>query len=155
MTREATCADVCFGIGNARVSGQIDDGRVTTRSSFSDDATWRSFAAVRRSGCVETRLKSFAVRGFPMMSTMRELNSLVSSEQLSTPTGPLSTQAGARFQLRDLFFISTCSASSYLTTGVESRSSVAFAPTIPSRTRAPRANRRIEKLRPVAVSHLS
>jgi hypothetical protein len=90
-----------------------------------------------------------------MMSMMRELNSLVSSAHLSTPTGPLSTQPGARFQLRDLFFVSTYSASSYLTTGVESRSSVAFAPTIPSRTRAPRANRRIEKLRPVVVSHLS
>jgi hypothetical protein len=155
MTRDARRVAACSGIGNARVSGQIDDSRVTTWMSFGNEAMRRSIAVARRGGCIETRLKSFAVRGFPMMPMMREQNSLVSSGQLSTPTGPLSTQAGARFQLRDLFFVTSCSASSYLTTGVESRSSVAFAPTIPSRTRAPRANRRIEKLRPVAVSHLS
>jgi hypothetical protein len=99
--------------------------------------------------------KSFAVRGFPMLSLDRVLSSTVSCGQLSTPTGSFSTQAGARFQLRDLLFVSSYSASGYLTTGVETRSSVAFAPTIPNRIAAPRAHRRIAKYRPTFVSRPS
>jgi hypothetical protein len=99
--------------------------------------------------------KSFVVRGFPMLLPMRKQDSLVSSGQLSTLTGPFSTQAGARIQLRDLFFVSSYSTSGYLTTGVETRSSVAFAPTILSRIEAPRAHRRIAKYRPSFVSRPS
>ena len=66
----------------------------------------------------------------------------VSSGQFSTQTGPFSTQAVARIQLRDLNFVSHASTSGYITTGVESRSSVAFAPTIRGAHVALRADRR-------------
>jgi hypothetical protein len=90
-----------------------------------------------------------------MLSANHVQSSQVSSGRLSTQTGPFSTQADARIQLRDLFFVSSYSTSSYLTTGVETRSSVAFAPTIPNRIDALRAHRRIAKYRPSFVSRPS
>jgi len=131
-------------------------GKSTTDLSL----TRRRSATTRRCGRCPRRSgremsKSFAVRGFRMLSPSLELNSLVESGRLHTLTGSFSTQADTRFQLRDLIFISSYSAGSYLTTGVESRSSVAFAPTNPNRTRAPRTHRRIEKARSLFVSRLS
>jgi hypothetical protein len=90
-----------------------------------------------------------------MLSLMLERNAPMGSGQFSTRYGPFSTQAAARIQLRDLIFVSTYSTGSYLTTGVESRSSVAFAPTIPVRNEALRARRRIERLRTRLVSRPS
>jgi hypothetical protein len=74
-------------------------------------------------------LKSFAAREFLMTSTHDNRQVLVGSGQFSTRTGPFSTQAVAHIQLRDLAFVSHASASGYLTTGVETRSSVPYAPT--------------------------
>ena len=74
-------------------------------------------------------LKSFAAREFVMMSTHDNRRVLVGSGQFSTRTGPFSTQAVAHIQLRDVAFVSRASASGYLTTGVETRSSVPYAPT--------------------------
>lgn len=54
---------------------------------------------------------------------------LVGPGGFSTRTGPFSTQAAAHIQLRDVAFVSDASASGYLTTGVETRSSVPYAPT--------------------------
>src|SRR5215216_674274 len=85
-------------------------------------------------------------------------DALVSVGQFSTQTGPFSTQVVARFQLRDLVFVTRASTSGYLTTGVESRSWVAFAPTIRRDHRsnnAPRADRRTGRTRSRIVSRLS
>ena len=90
-----------------------------------------------------------------MLQITIPLEPVVTSSQFSTQTGPLSTQADTRFQLRDLIFVSRHSASGYLTTGVETRSSVAFAPTNPVRTNAPRASRQIERYGSLFVSHPS
>jgi hypothetical protein len=115
--------------------------------------TRRSVRSTRR--MAEVMSKSFVVRGFPMLSTSLEQNLLVEPGRFWIPTGPLSTQADTRFQLRDLIFVSRHSASGYLTTGVETRSSVAFAPTNPVRTNAPRASRQVARYRSLFVSRPS
>src|SRR5436190_20742833 len=52
------------------------------------------------------------------------LEAVVTSGHFSTRTGPLSTQPGARSQLRDPVFVTDAAAGSYITTGVETRTSV-------------------------------
>ena len=63
-----------------------------------------------------------------MQPMARPKDMVVSYGQLSTQTGPLSTQAVARIQLRDPDFVTRYSIVSYLTTGVESRTSVECRP---------------------------
>src|SRR4051812_8555517 len=52
------------------------------------------------------------------------------ASQSSTRLSSLSTQVDARFQLRDVDFVSRCSTGSYLTTGVETRTSVQCPPAL-------------------------
>jgi hypothetical protein len=89
------------------------------------------------------------------MMSIRDLrDALVGDGQLSTQTGPFSTQAAAHIQLRDVAFVSHASASSYLTTGVETRSSVPFAPTIHLWNDPSCADRRTGTSRSSSVSRL-
>jgi len=59
-----------------------------------------------------------------MFQLTTPLEAVVTSGQFSTQTGSLSTQAGTDSQLRDPLFVSSGSTSSYITTGVETRTSV-------------------------------
>ena len=99
-------------------------------------------------------LKSFAAREFLMMSTHDNRHVPVGSGQFSTRTGPFSTQAVAHIQLRDVAFVSHASASGYLTTGVETRSSVPYAPTNHPWNDLSCANRRTGTSRSSSVSRL-
>jgi len=59
-----------------------------------------------------------------MLQITTPLDAVVTSGQFSTRTGPLSTQAGTDNKLRDRLFITSGPTSSYITTGVETRTSV-------------------------------
>jgi hypothetical protein len=75
-------------------------------------------------------LKSLAGRGLSMDGMRRGIGELVSSGRFSTWTGPLSTQVAACIQVRDIDFVTSGSTAVYLTTGVESRTSVFCRPAV-------------------------
>jgi hypothetical protein len=53
--------------------------------------------------------------------------------RLSTQPGSFSTRTASVVQLRDVVFVTACFTGSYLTTGVETRSTVPYAPALPTR----------------------
>jgi hypothetical protein len=59
-----------------------------------------------------------------MLQITTPLDAVVTSGQFSTRTGPLSTQAGTDNKLRDRLFVTRASTVGYITTGVETRTSV-------------------------------
>ena len=59
-----------------------------------------------------------------MLQITIPLEPVVTSGQFSTQTGPLSTQAATDSKLRDHLFVTVDSAVAYITTGVETRTSV-------------------------------
>ena len=108
----------------------------------------------RRDVAVEST-KSFAAREFPMTSFDSVQSVRVEPGGFSTRQGPFSTQAAAHIQLRDLSFVTRASTVSYLTTGVESRSSVPYAPTNQRWSVPSCADRRTVTSRSSSVSRLS
>jgi hypothetical protein len=89
--------------------------------------------------------KSFIARWLVETSMSSRRSEQVSFGRFSTPDSAFSTHRAPSVQLRDVHFVSRCSTSSYITTGVESRSFIRCRPAVPSaakRTEAARVLRR-------------